>query len=223
MRRNSSRLLVTTIAPICFAVRAIRRSFHPIALPIRPFIARTEVARACGEAGRGEVNSFPSRISATRLSGTLSKSSYVARRRAGFIDVSESQPGTRLVKIGDVERIFLVLTRTAFVPGGSRSQAPPGNARFVRPYLCQSGNCQALPGRQDVPARAWARGSVYDQIEGGNFPRVPLAAFIPRRSLRPHRYRWGFKPTASLKTARTRVPSGVLSDWAFDHLSNLSI
>jgi len=36
---------------------------------------------------KGDVNSSPSRISATRISGTLSKSSYVAQRRAGFMTV----------------------------------------------------------------------------------------------------------------------------------------
>src|SRR3989442_6797182 len=41
-----------------------------------------EAARACGDAGRGLVTSSPSMISATRWSGTRSRSAYVARRGA---------------------------------------------------------------------------------------------------------------------------------------------
>ncbi len=52
----------------------------------------TEVARACGDAGRGEVIRSPSMISAIKVSGTLSRSSYVALRRAGAMVATITRP-----------------------------------------------------------------------------------------------------------------------------------
>src|SRR5258706_566251 len=57
----------------------------PLSKELLSFPPRILLARACLEAGRGEGYSSPSINSATRLSGTFSRSSYVARRSASSV------------------------------------------------------------------------------------------------------------------------------------------